>query len=151
MQRRVSHDKNGNIQGYKNSLANPTETNSSHFGLMDYLKFSYDGNRLTKVDDLWNDNFGFQDGTNTGNDYEYDINGNLTRDENKGITSIEYNHLDLPTKVHFGSTKRIEYIYTAGGSKLEKKVVNGGTSTTRMQALLFMKTMPGTFLKLKAM
>ena len=32
-------------------------------------------------------------------DYTYDANGNLKSDANKGITNIEYNHLNLPTKI----------------------------------------------------
>jgi hypothetical protein len=40
----------------------------------------------------------FKDGTNTGtDDYSYDANGNLTLDNNKAISSITYNHLNLPS------------------------------------------------------
>ena len=44
---------------------------------------------------------GFRDGnTNPAlNDYEYDNNGNMVKDRNKGIESITYNHLNLPTKI----------------------------------------------------
>ncbi|MFY8189243.1 MAG: hypothetical protein ACOVLC_14970 [Flavobacterium sp.] len=38
----------------------------------------------------------FKDGTNTNDDYAYDIFGNMTSDQNKGITSISYNHLNEP-------------------------------------------------------
>lgn len=56
-------------------------------------------------------------------DFAYDANGNLTKDRNKGITSISYNHLNLPVKINFGSeAKKIEYLYAADGRKLKKTV-----------------------------
>ncbi|WP_236545831.1 RHS repeat domain-containing protein [Tenacibaculum maritimum] len=54
-----------------------------------------------------------------GNDY--DVNGNMTKDLNKGITDIIYNHLNLPTRVTIGG-KNIDYTYDAGGVKLSKTV-----------------------------
>ena len=67
---------------------------------------------------------GFIDGTNTGNDYEYDEFGNMLLDRNKGITSIEYNHLNLPRRINFASGGNIIYIYNAQGVKLQKTVNN---------------------------
>jgi len=61
----------------------------------------------------------------------YDINGNMTLDKNKGITSIEYNYLNLPTKVEFGSSSnRIEWKYAVTGAKLRKTVYTNGTVTS---------------------
>lgn len=71
---------------------------------------------------------GFKDGTNTDNDYSYDDYGNLEIDNNKGITNIKYNHLNLPTIITFGQIGYIEYIYNADGVKLEKKVTQGNTT-----------------------
>ncbi|WP_159290747.1 RHS repeat domain-containing protein [Tenacibaculum maritimum] len=56
-----------------------------------------------------------------GNDYTYDVNGNMTKDLNKGITNISYNHLNLPTRVTIGG-KNIDYTYDAVGVKLSKTV-----------------------------
>lgn len=54
----------------------------------------------------------------------------MTSDKNKGITSIEYNYLNLPTKVEFGSSNnRIEWTYTVSGVKLEKRVYTSGNLT----------------------
>ncbi|WP_407268286.1 RHS repeat domain-containing protein [Tenacibaculum maritimum] len=55
------------------------------------------------------------------NGYTYDVNGNMTKDLNKGITNISYNHLNLPTRVTIGG-KNIDYTYDAGGVKLSKTV-----------------------------
>lgn len=42
----------------------------------------------------------FKDGTNTGtDDYSYDVNGNLVLDNNKAISNITYNHLNLPSQI----------------------------------------------------
>ncbi|WP_236545598.1 RHS repeat domain-containing protein [Tenacibaculum maritimum] len=63
---------------------------------------------------------GFKD-VNNAIDYTYDVNGNMIKDLNKGITNISYNHLNLPTRVTIGG-KNIDYTYDAGGVKLSKTV-----------------------------
>src|SRR5690606_36231656 len=52
-------------------------------------------------------------------------NGNLTKDRNKGIENISYNHLNLPTEILWSSSKKIQYLYNASGQKVQKKVTNG--------------------------
>lgn len=148
----VFYDKNGNIENlYRNGHlnANPDANNASHWGLMDNLIYTYDsGNKLLKVTDYANDNFGFVDGNKNGNDYSYDINGNMIADANKDISNISYNHLNLPTHVSFGSllpTGSIEYIYDASGIKLQKKVMDIGGATTITQyagAAVYEKVIP---------
>ena len=99
---------------------------------MDNLVYDYDsGNKLTKVTDGGNDTYGFKDGNTSGDDYVYDANGNLTKDRNKHITSIVYNHLNLPTQITInggGNNGTISYIYDATGIKIAKQV-STGTST----------------------
>jgi RHS repeat-associated protein len=53
-------------------------------------------------------------------EFFYDNNGNLTRELNKGIISIIYNHLNLPYKIEFENNRRIYYLYDANGIKLKK-------------------------------
>ncbi|MEP5071975.1 MAG: hypothetical protein ABJQ96_14960, partial [Crocinitomicaceae bacterium] len=54
-------------------------------------------------------------------------NGNMITDGNKGITSIEYNHLNLPIKVEFATVgDSITYLYDAAGIKLNQVVYEGG-------------------------
>ncbi|MFC4636451.1 DUF6443 domain-containing protein [Dokdonia ponticola] len=126
----IDYDKNGNINtllryGY---TANTTE-------VMDQLVYNYLGNQLQNVTDLSTDsieNEGFYDGNTTQNDdYEYDVNGNMIIDRNKGISNITYNHLNLPIVVTIntpddgqGQTQQgsIQYVYDATGVKLEKQV-----------------------------
>ncbi|RXG11389.1 RHS repeat-associated protein, partial [Leeuwenhoekiella aestuarii] len=131
----VSYDKNGNItsllrKGHK--VTNPLASNNGHFGTIDDLTYVYDsGNKLLKVTDaisLSSTVKGqFNDGNTSGNDYTYDANGNLIKDLNKGISSISYNHLNLPDAVNVTANKgdgtgTISYIYDATGIKLEKSV-----------------------------
>ncbi|WP_282086929.1 N-acetylmuramoyl-L-alanine amidase [Aquimarina algiphila] len=125
----ITYDKMGNIlslnrTGHLNEAA-------TTFGVMDNLGYTYDaGNKLLKVADTGNTPFGFKDGTNTNDDFEYDINGNMITDQNKGITGITYNHLNLPKTVSISNsqgTGNITYIYNATGAKL-KKIAPSGSS-----------------------
>lgn len=36
-------------------------------------------------------------------DYEYDANGNMVKDRNKGITEITYNYLNLPERIEWSA------------------------------------------------
>ena len=45
----------------------------------------------------------------------------MITDQNKGITNISYNHLNLPTQVTLGG-QNINYVYDASGVKLRKTV-----------------------------
>ncbi len=114
----VTYDKNGNIQ---------TLQRKGVGGTIDALDYDYlngeASNRLAKVADASGNAEGFANGTNTGNDYTYDANGNMTTDSNKDITSITYNHLNLPeqvTQANIGVNNTIDYIYAADGTKLKK-------------------------------
>ncbi|MGV0752007.1 DUF6443 domain-containing protein [Empedobacter brevis] len=133
----LSYDHNGNIL----TLKRYGQTEQSTPRLIDNLTYNYENaeksNRLLKVTDSSN-TLGFNDGNKTGNDYTYDINGNLKTDLNKGI-EIEYNHLNLPTLVKKGA-QTIEYAYSATGVKLRKIVkaqqgVNAGLTTTTTEYL----------------
>ena len=129
----IAYDKNGNIT----TLVRNGDSDSPTLPLqIDYLNYVFQdsnkSNRLAKVSDLSGSNAssGFQDGSNTDDDYGYDANGNMIFDKNKLITSIKYNHLNLPTEIFFTATKKINYIYNATGVKVQKVVTNGTTVTT---------------------
>jgi len=122
----LSYDKNGNIMGLTRN------GNSESATAIDALLYTYannnTGNQLMKVTDNSNKSVGFIDGTNAGDDYAYDLNGNMVSDANKNITSITYNHLNLPAKITFATTGNIVYIYNAAGQKLQKIVNRTGTT-----------------------
>ena len=58
----------------------------------------------------------------------------MITDNNKGILTIQYNHLNLPTKVFLNSGRYIDYIYDASGIKQEKKVTDNSNVTTTSYA-----------------
>lgn len=130
----LNYDKNGNISSLQRNGDLDDDLNVIK---IDNLTYSYaaNSNRLLKVTDATNNSVGFKDdsnGTNdTVDDYDYDDNGNMKRDDNKGISSIKYNHLNLPIEIVFsGSTvKKIAYIYNSSGVKLKKVVTNGSAIT----------------------
>lgn len=127
----LDYDKNGNIK----SLQRYGDSDAPGIVFkIDELAYGYEdenSNRLAKVTEGLggNDHKGFIDGNKIGDDYMYDANGNMTVDKNKNITKIDYNHLNLPKKITFGTTGTIEYIYNAAGQKLEKIVTEGPTTT----------------------
>ncbi len=127
----VTYDKMGNILSLNRK--GHTDSGATTFGDMDILSYTYDdGNKLLSVTDTANKTYGFKEGTNTNDDFEYDLNGNLTIDRNKGITDITYNHLNLPTNVTISNSEHngnITYIYDATGAKLKKTVSEGSSLT----------------------
>jgi len=105
---------------------------------IDSLNYEYvtSTNRLAKVTDgiTAATKLGdFKDGINTGNDYIYDANGNMTGDNNKSINNILYNHLNLPDSIRVTGKGGVRYVYDAVGTKLAKKIsdtVAGRLTTT---------------------
>ncbi|MEN1783946.1 MAG: DUF6443 domain-containing protein [Bacteroidota bacterium] len=120
----LSYDKNGNVIGLKRR--GHLNEGATSFGNMDVLSYIYDsGNKVLRINDSGNDTYGFKDGVNTNDDFKYDANGNLEIDRNKGINSIAYNHLNMPTLVDFGTKGNIAMVYAADGTKLKKTTSNG--------------------------
>ena len=127
----TAYDKNGNIK----TLQRYGQTGASTYGLIDNLTFTLGGNQLTRVDDAvatsaYNNGFEFKDGVKQANEYNYDSNGNLTKDLNKGISTITYNVLNLPNMVTFSDGSTIAYTYGADGTKLKTVHKTGSTTTT---------------------
>ena len=127
----TAYDKNGNIK----TLQSYGQTAASSYGLIDNLTFTLGGNQLSRVDDAaaasaYNGGFEFKDGVKQANEYTYDSNGNLTKDLNKGISTITYNVLNLPNMVTFSDGSTIAYTYGADGTKLKTVHKTGSTTTT---------------------
>lgn len=127
----LTYDVNGNIitmnQMGKNGAAAPA--------LIDQLSYTYrsNSNKLAKVADPINTAAAklgdFNNGVNATDDYDYDANGNLIKDENKKISLIRYNYLNLPDSIVITGKGSIVYRYDASGNKVRKIVtdVTGGT------------------------
>jgi RHS repeat-associated protein len=123
----LTYDANGNIltMNQKGLKLNASTT-------IDQLSYDYipNSNKLRKVTDAMTDpqtKLGdFKDGMNTGDDYNYDDNGNLILDNNKNISGINYNYLNLPQQVAVTGKGSINYTYDALGNKLQKTVAETG-------------------------
>ncbi len=132
------YDLNGNIE-FLTRNGKVGETNT--YAEIDNLDYNYNGNQLIKVDDTDlsnNQSNGFTDnGSFITEEYFYDANGNMTRDDNKKISQVLYNHLNLPKKVtiNSGEVKYIDYIYDVAGIKLQKTA--GGTTTDYIGNMIY--------------
>ncbi|WP_158563292.1 DUF6443 domain-containing protein [Chitinophaga silvatica] len=127
----IGYDANGNLLNMQQlGLINLTS------GVVDNLIYSYlsSSNKLSAV----SDNGGtpvvlgdFKDGHTGLGDYDYDGNGNLIKDLNKSITSITYNHLNLPELITITGKGTIKYLYDATGVKHQKIVTDQTTNPVR--------------------
>ena len=131
----VSYDKNGNITRlYRNGgldvIGIPNEIDNLIYGYLNGFS-----NRLVAMGDGTNSTAGYKDGDLPVNiEYLYNKNGSLIVDKNKRISSIKYNHLDLPTEIIFESdeSKKITYIYAASGTKVQKAYITPTLSENRV-------------------
>lgn len=144
-----SYDANGNLQsmvqrGWKavNSVT------------IDSLQYNYysNSNRLQNVIDAVNDTAtrlgDFRSSkaymtalsnnkTSVATDYSYDGNGNLVNDLNKdikkaGANGIIYNYLNLPQTLYISGKGKIEYVYDAVGTKLQKITTDSTVSPVKV-------------------
>ena len=100
--------------------------NDGTFGAIDNLTITYDGNQLVKVTDAaealnYNGALDFHDGDDSTCEYDYDNNGALTRDSNRGINSITYDYGHHPSYINMNMTsgpKNITNDYIPDGRKL---------------------------------
>ena len=125
------YDKMGNIE----AVTRYGLRDNNVYGKVDDLTFTYNGNQIVKVDDaisgpFYSGAFHFVDGSDAQTEYTYDKNGNMTKDLNKGISSIQYNLLNLPSIITKGNGF-MAYAYNAIGEKLHysREVDYGGNSS----------------------
>ncbi|RXM40290.1 hypothetical protein BOQ62_07115 [Chryseobacterium sp. CH21] len=121
----VSYDLNGNIKTL-NRFQSPPPGSSTAMHI-DELVYDYEipnmSNKLTKITDNRNNPSGYPIGSNT---IDYDLNGNMTSQKDKGISSITYNYLNLPKQI-LAAQGNTSYLYRADGTKLKKTFGNKTT------------------------
>ena len=95
----------------------------SYYGhVRDAAIISYDGNRLSQLNDFGDPNKGF--GYCWAEEqFAYNRNAALTKDIHRGIDSIRYNYMNLPEKIWFDNGACNEYLYDATGTK--RRVIYG--------------------------
>ncbi|WP_159477324.1 DUF6443 domain-containing protein [Chryseobacterium sp. 18068] len=139
---KIDYDLNGNIMRLQRSAELMTG-NTAAFKI-DNLKYDYLGNRLTKVTE---EQIGGSNGypyLASHNTIEYDNNlangnGNMTKHLDQGISSIQYNFLNLPKQIT-QNAQITNYIYRADGVKVKK--LFGDIETNYLDGFQYKSTMP---------
>lgn len=104
---------------------------------IDSLSYQYTGGKLTTVEDNSSGSttavkaLGFDDHAPAAStpDYTYNDNGYVVQDNNKGISNVSYNLLNLTQSLTLTGGKTLAYSYTADGAKLQKTFTDGSTIT----------------------
>ncbi|MGD1320765.1 DUF6443 domain-containing protein [Chryseobacterium sp. 2R14A] len=119
---KATYDLNGNIK----TMVRTAQRIGATSLLIDNLSYQYENgnasNRLQKVSDAVTIAQGFPYKANPTN-IGYDSNGNMTSFQDKNISSIQYNYLNLPKQITQSSAVT-NYVYRADGVKV-KKLFNG--------------------------
>ncbi len=125
----ITYDVMGNITSLQRKGTTGVVGNVPINGMLDNLTYTYQGNQLLAVEDAGSVTEGFVNGASTSSEYGYDGNGNVTRDDNKGI-AVGYNYLNLPQQITFTGGEQLEWLYTAAGQKVRKKATDASSGTT---------------------
>lgn len=123
----LTYDKMGNIMSLQRKGVGDKFNNNLTYFQIDNLGYSYNGNQLKTVNDYAEEEepiifagiADFKDRSSADKQYFYDVNGNMTKDLNKGIESIQYNLLNLPQEIIFVNGDRTLYKYNASGTKYQ--------------------------------
>jgi RHS repeat-associated protein len=117
----VNYDKNGNIiQLQRNGKM------GGSFGMMDNLSYTYNGNRLTSVNDAVSGDHEVDFVKRGSGAYTYWENGALKSDENKEITNIIYNtFLNLPQEIQLTGERWIKMTYDGSGALIKREFSTG--------------------------
>lgn len=109
------YDWNGNLSKLTRRGSTGAYIDSISYG------YKYYTNQLDYTEDYNGDAPGWDfPGTLTGsNHYQYDANGNLTRDDCKAV-SVSYNSFNLPLELDFGNNQKLSYYYDGSGRKITK-------------------------------
>ncbi|NQX37352.1 RHS repeat-associated core domain-containing protein [Pedobacter steynii] len=126
----IKYDLNGNITSLSRYSWNiNTNTNQE----IDRLSYTYDvlnTDQLAQVSDGQGaiGGIGFKDLATEAKEYEFDEDGSLTKDKNKGIY-YTYNEIGKVSKMSYISdgSKYIEFDYTSSGERIRKSVYQNGS------------------------
>ena len=111
-----SYDRNGNITDLYRFDEND---------LVDVLDFIYNGNKITSISDYAANYIPsvntkhYRNLLNDQTEFEYDRNGNMTKDLDRNICKIRYNVLNLPDIIQFGNGNQISHVYDAEGNRVK--------------------------------
>ncbi len=117
---RISYDKNCNITSIERYGMN----NQRHYGLIDSLVITRNGNQLKAIEDYAQKHLtytgasDFYDGDSSSSEYLYNANGSLVSDFNREIDWTYYDNLGNTREICFCDHSSTEYIYASDGTKL---------------------------------
>jgi hypothetical protein len=115
----VTYDNMGNISslGRYDKIGNAKTQ-------IDTLTYTYSFYRVNQIDDAstYTGTSGFTELVKQVSEYIYDGNGNQLRDQNKGISGISYNMLNLPQTITRNDGSTVVYVYSAAGIKLRNSL-----------------------------
>ncbi|MBL7739066.1 MAG: RHS repeat-associated core domain-containing protein [Chitinophagaceae bacterium] len=137
----LAYDANSNILTMAQKAL---KLNSSSW--IDQMKYSYfaNSNQLQQVYDTANDNssrlgdFKYDASGKTATDYSYDMNGSVVTDQNKKISAIIYNYLNLPDSIRISGKGTVKYVYDAAGVKIKKITVDSTASPVKVSSTLYL-------------
>jgi len=130
-----SYDFNGNIKTLARKYNQRSAGGANSAQLVDNLTYTYETNtnRLKKVEDSILPALGIGNdfkNVDTGTEYTYNTDGSLTKDDNKGISTIAYNEMGKPTSITYTNGNTVAYTYDAAGSKLKMVSTVSSVATT---------------------
>jgi hypothetical protein len=102
-ERGIQYDDNGNLCDLKRYDESGTMTRNLY-------TYYTNTNQLKNIDNSANQ------------DYQYDGNGNLTKDNNRNITNVLYDYRNLPYQFNIGSSAKLRCGYDSQGNRIYKKV-----------------------------
>lgn len=127
----ISYDADGNLltMNHNGLLLN----SSPQIDILTYTAKPNNSNQLAAVTDgsaaASSARLGdFNNGTNSGDDYQYDVNGNLSADLNKGISSITYTGQNKVRIVTIPGKGTITYWYDGQYVKKQKNIVDNSVA-----------------------
>ena len=114
----ITYDRNGNIRTLQRTAAG---------NLVDDLIYGYSGNRLVSLSEQVRTSQSgdvYLPGNTASGMYEYDSNGNLTKDIRKGL-EYKYNRLNLLEEVWKDGEMKAQYDYLSDGTKVSVRDGSG--------------------------
>mgnify|MGYP000574538257 CR=1 FL=1 len=130
----IEYDLNGNLTKIKRNSKSISNCDQSY--VIDDLTLNYHGNKLIDVIEAADINVGYRS-SEIQQEYDNDANGNTKKFGNK-ITTIKYNHLNLPGSVSPNGNELLNqdrWFYNGSGEKI--KEIKGSITTDYVEGIQY--------------
>ena len=117
------HDAKADVCQYQVPNFKISSAQTWAYDVIDNIYIEYDGNQPLFIDDtenplLYENAPGCNDSSFEAEEFAWDANGNMTQDLTKGITSITYNMLNLPSVITYDDGHKEYRYYDTDGNRL---------------------------------